>query len=370
MGLLEWNSMNNPVLGHPDWSFKDACMILYKDEFHLFTSAFNEERSTVAQLTTRDFKEFSGFQLHLDGQSEGYEAQLTTRDFKEFSGFQLHLDGQSEGYVGMCSPSITEVAGTFILCLNSWGSNSGDFNQLFYLESSDLRTWSDLRPLAVGLTEGVRAIDGALTYRNGIWYLVWKAKGDTLFAYSKDLDTGWELAGSGKGSLINSEGVDIADRGNYHENFQFLDIDGTQHLLSTDYNPHHPWLYRISGNPHDTDNWARWTEGRRLYVPSEEFNSIPKDHPAVQQNDFLRSLHPCWDDSNRVQIVDGLDNAAWISDWREYDGHFYIMYGGKNEIGRNRFNGTASGHGWPRGWNRLGLSRSVDLIHWKPAGRE
>ncbi len=340
--LLNWKSLRNPVLERPDWSFKDACMIRHRDEFHIFTSAFNEERSTVAHLSTKDFRDFSGF--------------------------HLHLDGSEKGFVGMCSPSIVQVDGTFILCLNSWGSHSGNFNQLFYLESTDLRTWSELRPLAPELSKGVRAIDGALTYHKDTWYLVWKARGDTMFASSQNLDTGWKSIGSGKGSLINSEGIDIAEQGQYHENFQFLTIDGTQHLLSTDYNPHHPRLYRIADSADETVNWAKWKDGRRLFIPSEEFNSIPGEHPAVQRNDFVRSLHPCWDDESRVHIVDGLDNAAWISDWREHDGYFYILYGGKNEIGRNRFNGTASGSGWPRGWNRLGLSRSVDLVHWNPAG--
>lgn len=341
---IEWGLLKNPILEHPDWSFKDATMIRYKNDFHLFTSAFNEERSTVAQLTTPNFRDFSGF--------------------------HLHLDGSDSGHVGMCSPSITQVDGTFILCLNSWGSHSGNQNQLFYLESEDLRTWSELRPLAPDLTRGVRAIDGALTRRFGTWFLVWKAGGDTFFGHSQNLDRGWELIGSGKGSLINNEGIDIAEQGQYHENFQFLEIDGTQHLLSTDYNPHHPWLYRIAGESHKIENWSKWTGGQRLYIASEDFNSVPNDHPAVKRNDFQRSLHPCWDNERRIQIVDGLDNAAWISDWREYDGYFYVLYGGKSEIGRNRFNGTASGHAWPRGWNRLGLSRSRELKNWKPAGCE
>ncbi|MEJ2151262.1 MAG: hypothetical protein P8Z40_17610, partial [Chloroflexota bacterium] len=62
------------------------------------------------------------------------------------------------------------------------------------------------------------------------------------------------------------------------------------------------------------------------------------------------------------------DNAAALCDWRARNGYFYLIYAGKNEERRDAFRGTASHRPWPRGWNKLALARSRDLVRWYPAG--
>ena len=116
-----------------------------------------------------------------------------------------------------------------------------------------------------------------------------------------------------------------------HENYQFLQIDGRWHVLTTHFGAgHRPYLYALSG---DADRWTAWTGGVELVVAREGFNT------------------------------EDLSNAAALYDWRAHDGHFYLLYAGNTE--KRTYRGSG---GWGRGWNRLGLSRSKDLLHWHPAG--
>ena len=126
-----------------------------------------------------------------------------------------------------------------------------------------------------------------------------------------------------------------------HENFQILHFNNSWHLLSTDYFPkqlhHHPWLYELHGDPNDPLSWMTWENGRRLNIEPQDWNHLDPD------------------------------NAAGLWDNRQQDGYFYLIYGGKNEDRLDEFCGTAAAterHG-PRGWNKLGISRSRDLVTWE-----
>jgi hypothetical protein len=78
----------------------------------------------------------------------------------------------------------------------------------------------------------------------------------------------------------------------------------------------------------ETD-WLTWQGGYKLAVQKEAFNT------------------------NHV------DNAAYLTDQRATDGFFYLFYAGRTE------GATHAG----RGDNKLGVSRSTDLMLWKPAGQ-
>ena len=340
--MIDWGGLRNPVLALEDWSLKDACVYHHEGLFHIFTSAFSEERSTVAHLTTPDWHRFSDFLLHLTG--EALEA------------------------TGVCSPSILHVDGQFVLTFNTWGQ--GTHNQLYAMTTRDFADWSDIQPVAANLTRGKRCIDLALRYHADRWIGVWREGANTTrFAACETLGGDWAWIGDGVGTLRAADGSDETGAEMRHENFQLLTLDGVPHLLCTNYDPHHPWLYRMAGDPDDLASWTVWDDGRRLMIPSQRFNSIPKRLPCVQNHDVRRPLITCWDDPDAVHIVDGLDNAAFLCDWRDHDGFFTLLYAGKNEERRNAFNGTAGQRSWPRGWNRLGLARSRDLEHWLPAGR-
>lgn len=296
---------------------------------------------------------------------------VTTADWKTFSEVRLHLKGEMFGAVGVCSPDIVAADGRFVLGFNTWGEPDDRPNQLFCMESADLAAWSAPIAIAPNLTVGHRCIDLALARHGDRWIAVWREGQTPRFGWARELRGPWSFIGDdGSGRIVREDGRVIRDEKMTHENFQFIAIDGTWHLLSTDYNPHEPWLYRMVGDPAELRSWTQWCDGRVLRMPSQGFNSMTGDMDCVRRADFVRPLYPCWDDPSRVHIVDGLSNAPFAWDERARDGHFYVLYAGKNEQRRNDFNGTAAGggsRGWPRGWNRLAVARSRDLRTWEAA---
>ena len=346
--VIDWSRCANPVLSLPCWSAKDACVIEREGVFHVFTSLFDQERSTIAHLVTRDWCHWSDL---LD-----------------------HWTGDEQGVVGVCSPDLVEVDGRYYLAYNSWGQPSPPDNCLFCRISDDLEHWSDPVPVAEELTAGHRCIDLALAHHAGNWAALWRQGRTTRVAVAPAITGPWRFVDSGAARLLRDDGRDAAVDGVIHENCQMVRLDGVWHLLSTDFDPHEPWLYRLQGDPDDPTSWATWGDGRRLVIPGQIFNTIPADLPCVQADDGGRPMHPCPGDPSRVRIVDGLANAPFLFDRRNRDGYAYLLYAGKNEIGRLQFRGTAAGgqkgfhRNWPRGWNRLALARSSDLVHWHPAG--
>jgi hypothetical protein len=307
--FIDWANLKNPILTYNQWSIKDACCAWREGLFTVFFSAFDQERSHVAAVTTADL--------------------LT------YSDFLFCLDGQAEGHIGLCSPDISCVDDTYILTLNSWGDDPDNPNQLFYMQSPDLVQWSERRPLAANLTHRARAIDAALAFDHDAWFLVYKDEKSKrpLFATAPTLDGKWQRVGLP--ALLMADG---RENGLTHENFQLLKIDGRWRLLSTDYAPHHPYLYTMAGTGERAEDWLRWENGYRLEIPEETFNTVDRD------------------------------NAAALYDWRARDGYFYLIYAGKSEDHREEFRGKASRRPWPRGWNKLALARSRDLVRWYPAG--
>jgi len=311
----------------------------YRDGlYHLFFSAFDQERSTVVHVTTHDWVSFSPF--------------------------HFQLDGRNEDWIGMCSPDITFGDGRYVIVLNSWGEAHGRPNMMFYMESPDLKSWSSPRPLGHNLAPDARIIDGALAWTGKVWICVCKWWKHPRIAWAPHLDGPWRWVSEKAAQLKNSVGE---ENGYTHENFQLLQIDGVWNLLSTDYTPskkgrqpspqtgtaatgipfqrgisgsdHTPWLYRLPGDPAQLESWLEWEGGFPLEVPAEDFNTI-----------------------DRI-------NAAAIMDHRSVDGHFYLIYGGKGEERREEFAGTAAhGRPWARGWNRLGIARSPDLRQWSLPG--
>jgi hypothetical protein len=147
-------------------------------------------------------------------------------------------------------------------------------------------------------------------------------------AVATSLDGPWAFIGSGNPALHVQGG---GDNGRTHENFQLLNIDGSYRLLSLDFNPHDPFLYQMAGpGTMDTD-WLSWQNGYNLtpLIAKESWNTVD------------------------------VDNAAYMMDWRNYDGYFYLAYAGNTE--------TSSFGG--RGNNTIGFSRSKDLKTWMPAGK-
>jgi hypothetical protein len=273
--------------------------------------------------------------------------------------------------VGVCSPDILFDGHEYILGFNTWGQPKATPNQLFIRTSPDLAHWSEPRPLAPNLTHGHRCIDLALARHGGLYAATWKEESSPRFAVAETLEGPWRFAHhAGWGKLVRSDGSVPREEGLTHENGQFLLIDGTWHLLTTDYSPHEPWLYRMDGDPDCPASWASWVDGIRLDVPPQAFNSFSRQDAEKNRGTVNRSIHPCRNHPDRFHLVDGLCNAPFLWDERSENGFFYMLYAGKNLEGCNDFNGRAGdpkGVGWPRGWNRLALARSRDLLAWEAA---
>lgn len=258
------------------------------------------------------------------GQIRSHVVEVSTRDFKAYSDPIFNFDGQEDGWIGMCSPDVQRVGKEYVLTFNSWGDKPGKFDALFYMKSADLVHWSKRFPLAADFTAGRRVIDAALAEADGGYYLIFKEglKGmKPRMGFGKSLDGPFKFAGSGQPSLLMADGK---ENGLIHENYEFLRIDGKWHLLTTDYTPPHAYLYTLE----DNSRWLNWTQGYQLNIPQEHFNT------------------------------DNLDNAGALYDWRAHDGYFYFIYAGREERATYL----------KRGWNRLALARSKDLVHWMVAG--
>ncbi len=299
------------LYSHPHYSCKDACLAFHEGLWHIFFSAFDEERSVVAKVTSPDLKHFSEL--------------------------EILFDGQEQGWIGMCSPDLARSEDGWVLVFNSWGMKTGAPNALHVSCSTDLIHWSPAERLAPNLAQEDRVIDGALAWTGSGWMLACKWWRQLRFAHTPSLEGPWDWVEEAGAQLLDAESGE--DNGYKHENFQILFLDGRWVLLSTDYVPgqlhHHPWLYELIGDPANPHSWMRWHQGRRLQVEAEAWNHLDPD------------------------------NAAALWDHRDQDGHFYLIYGGKDEQRLHDFNGSASAEkAWPRGWNRLGLARSSDLITW------
>lgn len=311
--FIDWNNLKNPVYSYKNWSVKDACMEYKDGVFYIFFSAFYWDR-----MKTRS-----------------HVVEISTKDWKTFSHPLLHIDGREEGWTGLCSPNITKINGKYYLTFNSWGEKHPNkrTNQLFFMESNDLIHWSNIKQVARNLTEKDRVIDIAISFENNKYYIVWKYreksglvnKDHVRIATASTLDR--DAIYIGNGGFAEFYLKDGSKSSKTHENFQIIKIDGIWYLLSTDYIPHSPWFYKISGDGrgHNDEDWLRWVDGYEFKIPQEAFNT---NHLA---------------------------NAAFLTDWRQFNGHFYLLYAGRTE-GRSHA---------LRGDNKLGLARSKDLFNFE-----
>lgn len=310
--LVDFDKLQNPIYSHDEWSVKDACMAYREDGwFYLFFSAF----------------------FPAEGDTRSHVVGVKTRDFKTWSDPLFVWSGHDMGWLGMCSPDIQKVSDTWYLTYNSWGDKSGRPNQLFYAVSSDLENWDHHHQLAPEVTvkdgTATRAIDAAIVHHNDRFVLIWKEGSPhrTRLAWAEKMNGPWQYVGDGYPQLVMPDGQ---ENGMIHENFHFFRYNDKWQLLSLDYRPHTPYLYTMTGDGGRLEDWLHWGQGRELIVPEEAFNTD----------------HRC--------------NAPFIADWRAYDGYFTMIYAGRTQgVSHKR-----------RGDNRLGLARSLDLIHWQVPGQD
>jgi hypothetical protein len=307
---LNWKRLRNPVLSYSNWSIKDAAMAYRSGTFYVFFSAFYQDNGTI----------------------HSHVVEVSTEDFVTYSPPILSFDGREQGWRGMCSPDVQNLGDRWELSFNSWGDDPQRPDQLFYMTSPDLVHWSARQALGANLTAGESVIDLTVT-RLGRGYLaVWRQGLEDFpkqirvrVAAAGKLDGPWHFVGSGNATLRMANG---RDNGLIHENYEFVRIGSALGLLSDDYRDdvEGEYLYRLVNSAQP----LVWGMGQELAIPLEGFNRM-------------------------VHCV-----AATLYDWRHQLGYYYLLYAGSNE--QTSYLG--------RGWNRLALARSKDLVHWYPAGAD
>ena len=93
-----------------------------------------------------------------------------------------------------------------------------------------------------------------------------------------------------------------------------------------------PYFATLAGPPANPRSWLDWTGGRVLNIPAESWNSA----------------------AGISSVTHEVANAIYLCDGRAIDGYFYAFYAGSDEL-------TAFG-GW--GHAKIGIARSIDLVHW------
>jgi hypothetical protein len=220
---------------------------------------------------------------------------------------------------GLASPDVTrDENGVYVVTYNSHTRDVAGQPKLYVRTSLDFSSWSAPQRLAftVRPRAGDTLIDAALAH----------APIGLILAYNYQA-AHFELAWSPSGALDGPwRRLGEADTGPL-ENYEFLLIDGHWYLLGTTVPVHRELLFRLDGPPDRATSWLHWSLVRELTVPQQDW-----DHPPGE-----------------------VANAAYLCDARPLDGHWYLFYSGSTEL--DRFGG--------RGYAKVGIARSADLIHWE-----
>lgn len=318
---IDWENLRNPVLGYDDQSIKDFAAAYHDGRYHVFFSSFHESR----------------------GEVRSHVVHVTTTDWREFSEPHFMIDGAEEGWTGYCAPEIAEHDGVYYLTFNSWGKRhpNGRTNDLFFKSTRDFVEWSEIKPLAPELTQDKTCIDVTLYPAAGRWYLFFKDDyldhdelrfKRTRLAVADDVDGPYEWVGSGYVNLLEDEWREC---GQSHENYSFARHGGKHWLLTSDYSGGRPRVLRLRSNAATGEapiDFLTWRFESVIPVPREGWNT----HDVA--------------------------NAATILDMTAHDGYFYLLYAGSSRY-------HPDGNGFiGRGWNRLALMRSKDLVEWESPG--
>jgi hypothetical protein len=310
--FINWSDLKNPVLSVPDRMLKDQAVVYFNGWFYVFCSI--------------------RFESGDPNRHDKIPCIYKTRDFRTYECLyddDLNIRWGSTVKRGTGSPDLTYISGVWHMVRQSGPDGTGRRN-IFYSMSDDLEDWGPSWQLNPGLRLNARRIDGALAYEGGYYFLGYKSRQRFRVTRSKtgELDGRW----------LRSRSADAG--GGWAENYQFIKIDGTWRMIATARDPdkpmsindytgsHEPFIYTMDGDGSELTHWTRWVDKRHLEVPLEDWNRV---------------MHA---------------NSAYLCDWREYDGYFYLFYAGAND----------SESFERRGHGKIGVVRSRDLADWRLPG--
>jgi hypothetical protein len=294
---IDWTGLRNPVLSYRTIGVKDQALQWSAGAWHMLFS-------DMTQTDTGPHVRFA-------------VAVSDSPDLRHWSAPRIIARNAA-------SPDIVrDPAGRFVV---TYQTASG----LEYRVSTNpsLRSWSHPYALAHGLAG--RMIDGALAFTGHGVILGFKEGTSTQhfeIAWAQSLTSTFHVIGQ----------PDIVLYGDTVENYEFLTVDGTWHLVATSNTLDQPFIFSLgAGDPAEPTTWLRWTPGRELQVPGQPFDT----GTGISSVGFEHA------------------NSAFLCVGPQ--GQDYLTYAGSTEL--SQFGG------W--GHARVGIARSSDLVTWQvpPAG--
>jgi hypothetical protein len=303
---VAWSRLRNPILGFHDRALKDPAIVWAAGRWQaLFSSVDAAGRWRIGTATSRDLARWTA------------PAELP---------HDPAVEGEASPDVGPAPD------GSFVVTYQSFVHDTGGGQaKLYYRTTTDFRTYTPPRPLGRDLHPGAsdRMIDAALA---------WTPAGLLLgYKYGlPDRAQAFELARSPTGSLDGPWQLvgrpDISVYADTIENYQFLHLGNGWQLLATSNRFDRPFLFTLAGDPTTPDGWLRWSAGRELHVPQEQWNPGRGTTGTSYEH----------------------ANGAFLVDRQAVAGHHYLVYADAPEV--SRFGGA--------GHDQLGVARSTDLVHW------
>lgn len=293
---IAWRKLRNPIFAL-DHMVKDQTIRFVEGRWHLFYSERTEE-----------------------GVGQGGTGHAVSRDLVHWK--------EAPAVEHWGSPDITRTSDRrYLITYQQQLPENPEVSKLYYAAAKDVTgKWSRPTRLIPGIFEEERTIDGAFAHtRNGL-FLLFKRGAHTAVQQFDEL--AFSPSGSPDGPWTYLGETDLP----WSENFQFLPIDGTWHVLVTEIPIHRPALYRIAGDPADPESWRHWTLVRQFEVPQE-----------------------AWNGGETPGVTHETANSGYLCDARHLDGHWYLFYAGSTEL--TSFDG--------RGHAKIGVARSKDLEHWE-----
>lgn len=198
--------------------------------------------------------------------------------------------------------------------------------RIYHASSATLTDWTTPKEAWAQVQPGKRHIDPAIAREGGRYYAGFKS-GQQFYvmrSVGDALDFRWETP-----VKAHTDG--------WCEAYQFVKIDGQWHMMATGRAPqgfetggngytgsHEPYLYTMQGDGTELAHWAQWTNKRHIPLPFSDWNRV---------------MHA---------------NSAYLCDWRDHDGWFYLFFAGANDDTLCR----------GRGHCKIGVARSRDLVRW------
>jgi hypothetical protein len=292
---IDWAALHNPVLSYDTHGVKDQALQWSGGAWHMLFSDMTQTdtaphvRFAVAVASSTDLRRWSA-------------PRIIARD--------------------AASPDIVrDPAGQFVVTYQT------TVGQLDYRTSTgaSLRDWSGPHPLGSGLA--ARMIDAALAFTSHGVILGFKAGTTT-----QHFEIAWAPSLTGTFHLVGQPIIRLYN--DTVENYEFLTVDGTWHLVATSNTLDQPFIFTLgSGNPVRPTTWLHWSAGRMLVLPTQPFDS----------GNGISSVN--YEHANSAFLCVGPG------------GEDYLTYAGSTEL-------SAFG-GW--GHARIGIARSDNLTNWQVA---